>query len=167
MNSKQRLRARFVLIVIGAAAAVIVASLYSTEIIRGSSYAAKAKAQYIKPAAVLFDRGTIYFSGKDGIETAAATVGSGYLVYMNPEQIVDASSAYEALSHYLTSLSRASFTAKSGKADDSYEELAEHIDPASAAGIQGLGLPGIYAVPEAWGSSGRTPAPRRSSAGMA
>ncbi len=140
------------LIAVGIVAAVLVASLYSTEIIRGGSYAAKARAQYVKPAAVLFDRGTIYFSGKDGIQTAAATVGSGYLVYMDPEQVADASSAYEALSHYLPSISRASFTAKAGKANDSYEELADHIDAASAVGIQGLGLPGIYAAPETWRS---------------
>ena len=152
MNSKQRLRARSILILVGIAAAVIIASLYSAEIIHGSSYAAKAQAQYAKPAATLFDRGTIYFSGRDGIDTAAATVAQGYLVYTNPKQVTDASGDFEALSHYLTSLDKATFIAKAGKPADPYEELAHHVDEASAQSIQRLGLPGIYAVPEAWRS---------------
>jgi cell division protein FtsI/penicillin-binding protein 2 len=152
MNSKQRIRARFVLIAVGCAAAVIIASLYSTQIIQGGSYAAKAQTQYAKPATTLFNRGTIYFSSQDGVETAAATVASGYLVYMNPKQVSDASGAYEALSNYLPSLDRASFLAKAAKPDDPYEALADHLDTASAAGIQGLGLVGISAVPETWRS---------------
>ena len=137
---------------VGCAAAILIASLYATEIIQGGSYSAKAQAQYAKPGSALFNRGTIYFSGKDGTETAAATVANGYLAYMNPKQVVDAAGAYEALSQYLPSLGRASFTAKAAKPDDSYEALADHIDIASAAGIQGLGLPGIYAMQEAWRS---------------
>ena len=152
MNSKQRIRARLVLAAAGCAAAVLVVSLYSTQIIKGGSYAAKAQAQYAKPAAMLFDRGSIYFSGKDGVETAAATVANGYLVYMNPKQVIDAAGAYEALSNYLPSLDRTSFTAKAAKPNDSYEELADRVDEAAASGIQGLGLSGIYAAPEAWRS---------------
>jgi len=152
MNSRQRFRARFVLIAIGIAAAVIIASLYSTEIIRGGAYRAKAQAQYARPAAALFARGTIYFSDSDGTETAAATVANGYLVYMNPKQAADANGDYDALSHFLPSLDRSSFLSKAAKPNDPYEALADHVDIASAAGIQGLGLAGISAVPETWRS---------------
>jgi len=132
-------------------AGVLCASLYSTDIIHGSAYAAKAQAQYARPIAPLFARGSIFFSGKDGTESAAATLGSGYLLYMNPKQITDAAGAYEALSHFVT-LDRASFMAKALKPGDPYEELESRLDAGPALSIQALGLKGIGVVPETWRS---------------
>ena len=134
------------------AAVILAAGLYSVQIIHGSSYAAKAQAQYAKPAAQLFDRGTIYFSGKDGTETAAATVETGNLVYMNPKQVSDPSGAYEALSQYLSSLGRSSFMAQATDQAVPYVELAGRVDQTSGGSIQALALPGIHVAPEAWRS---------------
>ncbi|MDB5239156.1 MAG: hypothetical protein JWO00_491 [Candidatus Parcubacteria bacterium] len=136
------------------AACVLGSSLYSTSIVHGDTYSAKARSQYAKPAANIYDRGTIFFSsfsGKDGTETAAATLGSGSLVYMNPKLVRDAAATYEALTHYIP-LDRASFMAKAAKPNDPYEELAHKIDPAVAQSISGLGLPGILTSKETWRS---------------
>jgi cell division protein FtsI/penicillin-binding protein 2 len=149
MNSKQRLRTRLAAIGALLGAGLIAAALYSTDVIHGSEYAARAEAQYAKPAAELFGRGTIYFSGKDGTRTASATLGTGYLIYMNPKLVRDAAGTYAALSHYLD-LDRSSFIAKAGKQNDSYEELAHRVGQPTADSIAGLGLPGIAAAPEAW-----------------
>ncbi|MGC9605780.1 MAG: penicillin-binding protein 2 [Minisyncoccia bacterium] len=149
MNSKQRLRTRLAGIGALLGAGAIAAALYSTDVIHGKEYAAKAEAQYGKPAVELFDRGAIYFSGKDGTKTAAAALGTGYLIYMNPKLVRDAAGTYEALSHYL-SLDRSSFLAKAGKPNDSYEELAHRVDQPTADSITGLGLPGVAVAPEAW-----------------
>ncbi len=154
MNSKQRWRTRLALGGVIAVACVLAASLYSTAVIHGDSYAAKAQAQYARPATNIFDRGTIYFSsfsGKSGTETAAATLGSGYLIYMNPKLVHDPSGTYEALSHYIK-LDRASFLAKAGKANDPYEELARRIEEAPALSISALGLAGVGVARETWRS---------------
>ncbi|MDE1975102.1 MAG: penicillin-binding protein 2 [Patescibacteria group bacterium] len=149
MNSKQRFRTRLLLACVAIAAAVLIARLYDTDVINGQTYAAKAEAQYSRPASMVWSRGAIFFSGKDGTETAAAAVKSGFLVYMNPMQVTDPMSAYEALSNFLP-LDKASFMAKAAKPHDPYEELAHQVDAGTAEAIENLGLPGIRTAPEAW-----------------
>jgi len=151
MNPSQRSRARIGLICALIAAGLLAASLYWTQVVKGSSYAAKAQAQYVKPAGNLFDRGTIFFQPKDGGHIAAATVSSGFVAYMNPTAVTDPSGEYEAISSYLT-LDKADFLRRAAKPNDHYEELAKQVDAAMAASIQGLALPGIGVVKETWRS---------------
>ena len=152
MNSKQRFRTQILLGAVVCAALVLAWSLYSTAIIHGNSYATKAQAQYTKPATDYFDRGAIYFSSfsdNSYIRSAAATLDRGFLVYMNPKLVTDASGAYEALSQYL-SLDRASFLSKAAKPNDPYEFLADRVSEDKADPISKLGLPGILTAPETW-----------------
>lgn len=151
MNSKQRLRARLIGAGILAAALALVSSLYSKDVIHAGSYASKADAQYARPAAALFSRGTIYFMGKDGTESAAATVDSGYLLYMDPKLVADPQGSYDALSHFVK-LDRKDFLARASKPNDPYEELIHKLDEPTATAIQGLGLPGIRVTLETWRS---------------
>ena len=151
MNSNQRIRSRLIFILILLGAGSLAASLYWTEIVRGASYAAKAEQQYAKPANSLFDRGSILFSSKDGTTAAAATVGSGFLVFMNPGAITDAKQTYDALSQYLK-LDKASFMSKAGRADDHYEVVAEQVDSSTAQSIKDLALAGVGVSPETWRS---------------
>ena len=151
MNSKQRFRARFLLLVVLAAAGVLSVRLYQTDVIRGGLYSAKASAQYSKPAASLFSRGTIFFTGKDGTETAAATVRNGFLIYMNPLQVTDAAGDFDALSQFLP-LNKSDFMVRAVKPHDVYEVLADQVGSTTAATIGGLGLAGIHVVPESWRS---------------
>ncbi|HEX7724612.1 MAG TPA: penicillin-binding protein 2 [Candidatus Paceibacterota bacterium] len=149
MNSSQRLRTRIVGLGILAGAGVLLASLYNTAIIKGASYAGKANAQYAKPETSLFARGSIFFVGKDGTQSAAATVESGNLLYLNPKLIADPVSAYAALSHVI-GIDKAVFMQKANKPNDSYEELLHHLDDATAASIRELGIKGVSVTPETW-----------------
>jgi stage V sporulation protein D (sporulation-specific penicillin-binding protein) len=151
MNSKQKLRTRIILIALLAAAGGLGSSLYWTQLVRGSIYAERADKQYEKPQIERFDRGTIFFSAKDGTKAAAATVASGYLIYLNPKQIGDASAAYEALSHYLE-LDKEEFMRKAGKKDDPYEELLHRVSEANAESIKDLGIKGVGVTEESWRS---------------
>ena len=132
-------------------AAILASSLYSIAVINGDKYSHKAEAQYSKPATSIFARGAIYFSDKDGAQTAAATVDSGFLLYMNPKLITDPAGTYEALSHYIA-VDRAAFMAKATKAGDPYEELQHHVDEPTATSIRDLKLPGVGVVQESWRS---------------
>jgi len=128
-------------------AGVLAASSYSTAIIHGDAYAAKADAQYAKPSGNLFDRGTIYFSDKDGRQTPAATKKSGFLIYINPKLITDPLPVYQALSNYVK-IDQATFLAKAKKANDPYEELVHDVDQAAADAVRGLRINGLAASPE-------------------
>lgn len=157
MNSSQRLRTRVVLGAVVCAASALIVALYYIAVVNGDKYTAKADAQYAGPSSTLFDRGAIYFtahasdSSKTPVRTTAAAVGSGYLVYMNPQLMRDPAGAYQAVSQYLE-LDKNSFLAKAAKANDPYEELARRIDQASADSVRKLGVPGIGVLPETWRS---------------
>ncbi len=53
---------------------VIVGRLYYLQVMRGDSYARKADAQFTVSHDPLLDRGTIYFTDKDGVQVTAATL---------------------------------------------------------------------------------------------
>jgi len=132
-------------------AGVLAFSLYTTQIVNGRSYAEKADKQYIKPKATLFDRGTIFFASKDGTRAAAATVQTGYLIYMNPTDVGDSTQTHEVLSQYLI-LDKNDFLSKAQKVDDQYEELLHKVDEDKAMAVKALSLPGIIVTKETWRS---------------
>ncbi len=151
MNSKQKFRARTVLLLFIVLALFIVVDLYSKQIINGSTYLAKANKQYVKPTSTIFNRGSIFFESKDKTKISVATVDSGYLLYINPKLIKDKNVIYEALSHYVT-IPKEDFMEKASKSNDVYEELLHRLDDKQAEGIKGLGMSGVGLQRETWRS---------------
>ncbi|MFA6553968.1 MAG: penicillin-binding protein 2 [Candidatus Paceibacterota bacterium] len=149
MNSRVKLRARIILIGILLVAIVLCVWLYSIQIVRGDSYAKKANQQYIKPATALLDRGSIFFTAKDGTKIQAATLKSGFKIFMNPSLVLDPKPAYEALSEYLT-LDKEDFMRKVIKSNDHYEELADRVAESTATSIRNLGVAGLGVSKETW-----------------
>ncbi len=151
MNSKQKLRIRFILGCIVLAALVLIMSLFSTQILHGKNYRLRAEAQYVKPAVTIFDRGSIFFSSKDDTQVTAATVSAGYMVYINPSLITTPEQDYQVLSQYIK-LDHADFIMRANKPRDHYEELAHRVDAGVAAIIQSLGIVGVGVARETWRS---------------
>jgi len=149
MNSKQKFRAQLIFVAMLIGAGFLASSLYYTQVIHGPDYSAKANIQYGMPAQSLFDRGSIYFDTRDDVHIAAATVGSGFLVYMNPTLVTNAGQTYDALSHFIK-IDRKAFTASAGKANDHYEEVKQQLDATTSAAVGALQLPGIFVVPQNW-----------------
>ncbi len=149
MNSNQRLKARLILFVILLFAVALVYSLYWTQVEKGQYYFDRAEKQYARPAVNSFDRGSILFSAKDGTRIAAATLGSGYLVVMNPTLVEDREATFEALSQYLD-LDKEDFLRRSAKRPDLYEELASRVSENDALSIKALSLSGISLIKENW-----------------
>jgi stage V sporulation protein D (sporulation-specific penicillin-binding protein) len=58
------------------AALIIVGRLYYLQVMRGDWYARRADAQFVSTQDPLLDRGTIYFTDKDGNQITAATLNS-------------------------------------------------------------------------------------------
>lgn len=149
MNSKVKIRARLVLIGVLAVASALCVSLYWTQIAKGSSYAKKANAQYIKPNSAILGRGSIYFSDKDGTKVLAATLENGYRVFINPLLITDAKTAFDALDQYIK-IDKAEFMKKATKPNDHYEELADQVPESVATSIHNLGISGFGISKETW-----------------
>ncbi len=80
MRAQFRSRIRFVLAFIVLAAFLILVRLYFVQIVHGDDYAQKADRQFASGGSGLFDRGSIYFTSKDGTNVSAATLATGFLV---------------------------------------------------------------------------------------
>jgi stage V sporulation protein D (sporulation-specific penicillin-binding protein) len=67
-------RIRALTTIAGLVALIIVGRLYYLQVMRGQDYERKADAQFVSTGDPLLNRGTIYFSDKDGNEVAAASL---------------------------------------------------------------------------------------------
>ncbi len=130
-------------------ALVIVSRLAYIQIIKGSTYIEKADKQYVKPLASNFDRGSIFFTSKDGIKIAAATIKDGYDLSINPKILKDANQAYEALSQYIT-LDKSVFLDKALKTDSLHQEIQKRLESSVGKSINSLKIPGIEMRKVSW-----------------
>jgi cell division protein FtsI (penicillin-binding protein 3)/stage V sporulation protein D (sporulation-specific penicillin-binding protein) len=112
-------------------------------------YSERADRQYVKPSTLSFDRGSIFFSTKDGIKVAAATVKEGYNLSINPKLIKDQLQVYEALLQYVP-LDKDQFLEKAGDANSSYKELGRRIENSIGLSISSLKIPGVKVQKENW-----------------
>ncbi len=128
---------------------LIIARLFSLQIVKSSAYAERAERQYITPTSSIFNRGTIYFTKRDGVTVAAATVASGFKVTINPSALTDARAAYAALSEIIP-VDEDDFFEKAAKKKDPYEEIANRVSKGQAERITEKGIPGVSVFKEKW-----------------
>ncbi len=135
-------------------ALVLVGKLYFIQIVSGDNFRTRAEHQYTA-GANFFDRGSIFFSTKDGSVIPAASVKTGFILSVNPNQLIeysiDLEDVYTKLSA-LTTIDKESFLTKAGKVGDPYEELARKLDQATADKIQALKIQGVSVSRERWRS---------------
>jgi len=144
---QQRIRIISILFFLGAL--VLVTKLFFLQILNTDMYAEKADRQYASPSGDVFNRGSIFFSRKDGTLVAAATVSSGFKLALKPKDIVDIEGTYTLLAPYIL-MPRDVFIAKASKKDDPYEEIAQRLNKEQADAISALGLPGVSLFKDKW-----------------
>lgn len=149
MNENSILRIRIILVSFCVIAILIVFKLYNLQIVNHDLYTQKANAQYEKPTASNFDRGSIFFELKDSTRIAAATIKEGYTIAINPKIIENPESVYLALTSYLD-LDKESFLAKALKKDDPYEEIQKRVDKSIGNSIADLRIKGVIVTRESW-----------------
>ncbi|HQT82930.1 MAG TPA: penicillin-binding protein 2, partial [Candidatus Paceibacterota bacterium] len=151
MRAQFRSRIRLVLTFIVLAALLTLLRLYFIQIVHGAEYAQKADRQFASGGSGLFDRGSIYFTRKDGTLISAATLATGFLVAINPQTITDPAAAYSAISAVASStLSRDAFLAAAAKKNLVYVEVAHHLSDADGQALAALGIPGVQVLRESW-----------------
>lgn len=151
MRAQFRNRIRLVLAFIVFVAVIIVIRLYFIQIVHGQEYAQKADRQFASGGSGLFDRGSIYFTRKDGSLISAATLQTGFLVAINPQTLLDPEKAYAAITAVAsTTLSHNAFLSAVEKKSQVYVEVAHRLSDSAGQALSSLKIPGIQVLRERW-----------------
>lgn len=128
---------------------VFIAKLFYLQIIHGKQYEMLADRQYVTNTSNMFDRGSIYFTSRDGNQVSAATIKSGFKIAVNGGLIGDPVVLYEKVGSILE-LDRESFLAKVSKKKSTYIEIAVNVPEETASQITAMKLPGVTAYRMNW-----------------
>lgn len=149
--SSFQLRIRIVIVCIFLVAIILLGRLFFVQIIHKNLYAERADRQYVTPSSNIFNRGSIFFSKKDGSLSAAGTIISGFKMAILPKDIADPSDTYSKLSPYLK-MDKETFISKASKKDDPYEEIATELSKEQIDEIENLNIKGISIFKDNWRS---------------
>jgi len=141
-------RIRVLSILLLVAGAFIVMRLFSVQIVKSDAYAEKADRSYVA-AGDSVDRGTIYFSKRDGSRISAASMTSGFKLAINPTLIHDAMDVYNKLSAIID-LDQVSFIEKAVKTGDPYEDITNKVTREQADKITALSMGGVMLYKDKW-----------------
>lgn len=151
MRAQFRSRIRSVLAFIVLVTLLIMIRLYFVQIVHGQEYAQKADRQFASGGSGIFDRGSIYFTDKDGAFISAATLATGFLVALNPQTLGDPEAAYAAVIAVASStLTHDAFLAAAAKKSQVYIEVAHHLSDKEGRALAGRRIPGVQVVRERW-----------------
>jgi cell division protein FtsI/penicillin-binding protein 2 len=149
MRRAFRLRLRILAGVLVFFAFFLVLRLYFVQVVHGSDYALRAQRQYVSSTQELYDRGSIFFTNKDGSTISAATLETGFLIALNPEILKDPNTAYAEL-NALTPINLTTFTNEVAKKSDPYEVLQHQVPDGIGQRIAALGISGVSVERERW-----------------
>jgi len=152
MRAQFRSRVRIILALVVLSALLIFIRLYFVQIVDGDKYSQKADRQFASGGSGLFDRGSIYFTRKDGTLISAATLVSGFLVAINPQALSDPEAAYAALSAATSSalMSHDAFLAAAAKKGQVYIEVAHHLSNEDGQMLAEQDISGVQVLRERW-----------------
>ena len=149
MSSNSLFRTKFVSFFILSFALILIAKLFLVQIVHKNSYSEKADRQYATPSSNIFERGTIYFTQKDGQLVSAAAQTMGFKVAIDPTKVKDPEDLYKQLSEIII-LDHDTFIAQAQKVNDPYEEIITHLTKEQADAISAKNLVGVSIFKEKW-----------------
>ncbi len=149
MKSGLILRTRILCGIFIVVALLLIVRLYFVQIVHGAEYRQEGMGQYVESSPETQDRGSIYFTTKDGTLVAAAVMQTGWRIAIDPQTISNPQGIYDKL-NAIVPVDHDRFMASAAKKSDPYEEVAFRIDDAAAARIRALKLPGVLLVQDQW-----------------
>jgi stage V sporulation protein D (sporulation-specific penicillin-binding protein) len=149
MGSLRNERIKLLGIGITVFAVILVGRLYYVQIIKNQAYLDQADRQYVRRGQAIFDRGSIFFSAKDGNLVSAATLKTGYTIALEPKKITQPEDVYNTLSGILT-FDESTLLTKIDNTNDSYEEIVKKTDEETAKRVAALNLKGVSQFKERW-----------------
>jgi stage V sporulation protein D (sporulation-specific penicillin-binding protein) len=149
MRSKFILRTRILAGSFAFIALLLIVRLYFVQIVHGGDYVQDATAQYTEANPDTVDRGSIFFTAKDGELVSAAIMQNGWRIALQPKNITDAAKVYAQL-NAITPIDHDRFFSSVVKTTDPYEEVAFQVSDDSADKIRALNIPGVLLVADQW-----------------
>lgn len=144
-----RTRLRFISALCILAAGVLLTKLYFLQVVYGEEFSTRADRQYVRSSSDMFDRGSIYFTTKDGEHISAATVKTGFTLTINPTLLENPQEVWNKLSG-IVEIDKDEFLLKAGKKDDPYEEIAHRLNEETAEQVEALDIEGVQVYKERW-----------------
>ena len=144
-------RVRFIFVLILIFALGLVYRLYVLQIVEGQSFDEKADRQYLSPNSTLLDRGTIFFTSKDGDEVTAAYQKTGNIVVINPKLIENPEAVYKKI-NTVVPINKEDFLMRATKKTDPYEEVAKKIELEDGEKIAEPAISGLQINKQKWRS---------------
>lgn len=130
--------------------AVLLGRLYFVQIYAHDEYLDRGEQQYVHTVRDLYDRGSIYFTTKDGERVSAATIQPGYMLVLNATQLgPEAERVYEAINAILP-VDKETFMQKAARKEREHQELVPRVDEEKAEAIKALKLPGVRLERDQW-----------------
>jgi cell division protein FtsI/penicillin-binding protein 2 len=152
MQGEETSRLRFIAGVVLLLGVLFITRLYYLQVIHGKDFRKEAESQYVSTMPNLYDRGSIFFSQKDGKRIAAATVNSGYIIAITPKDIEESEEAFQAIALAAPTLDHDAFIEKVNKKDDPYEEVATRVPDDAANALLAKKIPGVKIYRQTWRS---------------
>lgn len=146
-----RTRIRIISICILLFSFLLIAKLYTLQIIHADDFAERADRQYQRTSNA-FDRGTIYMSDKDGNLISGATLKTGFIIAINP-RVLQANNSVDSTYNKLQEIIQLDyddFYMRATKPNDSYEEIKKHVDEESGNKIGELKIAGVSIFKDKW-----------------
>lgn len=143
-------RLRLLTLGVFSVAIILGVKLYLVQVVSGEEFGEQARGQYAA-SANYFDRGSIFFTTKDGELVPGASIGTGFVLYINPRLLKiqpDLEVVYEQI-NAITPIDKEDFLAKA-RADSAYRELAKRLPEAVAEKIKTIPIPGVSVARERW-----------------
>ncbi len=123
--------------------------LFLVQVVHRNSYSDRADRQYATPTENIFERGSVFFTRKDGQLVSAAMQTAGFKLAVNNSKIQNGEEVYLKLSKIID-LDHDEFISKTSKKDDPYEEIATHLSKEQADAISALKIGGVSIFKEKW-----------------
>ncbi|MFZ3020111.1 MAG: penicillin-binding protein 2 [Minisyncoccia bacterium] len=142
-------RIRWFSIIIFSFGLLLVGRLYFLQIVQGEDFKSLADKQYVRSTYDYFDRGSIFFTSKGGNLVPAASLKTGFILSVHPDEMTDVETAYEKTNN-LISIDKNDFTTKALKKGDPEERLLTKLDKGVADKIDALKIKGIHLAQERW-----------------
>ena len=121
---------------------LLVAKLYSLQIVSGDDFRLRAERQYLAPNESVWNRGTIFFQNKDQSTVGAATLKIGFTVGINPKALENPEKAFEKINALLP-IDEKNFLARASQKETLYVIIAKKVDESTAAKIKALKITGV------------------------
>ena len=144
------LRIRLLSGVVLLGALLLVFRLYQIQVVSAEHYQAKAESQYVHTKTDLYSRGSILFSTRDEALLSAAAIQSGYILAVNPTQVITSSEVFcRELSLYINT-TEAKCQERIDTPGRTYIELADRITNEQYSEIRELDINGAMLYKNQW-----------------